>query len=369
VNATDEALTRETVVPYLQSHGLLPPGSLDGLRVARRSSLNLSFAVTVRRRDVASTRAGLFVKQGLGRAGRLAMAHEHAAYRELHREPHGVDRFIPALMDYDAERAILVLELAGRGRNLHERRRTARGFSPRLGRVLGEALGCLHERRPPALNPSDGARTAALPWVLHAHRPRPAALRDVTPGDVEVIKLLQQSRHIREGLDELAAGWRPCVFVHGDFRWENCVVSNVRSARPVTQLVDFERASGGEPALDLGAAFAEYLRCWLSSMPVDPSLEAAQLGGHATRPLEEMRPEVADLWRAYTGRRRLDDAERAAVLTRCVGFAAVRLIGAAFEQTEDAEHLSPEAGRAVQVAENLFAWPWDASARLIGIVP
>jgi Phosphotransferase enzyme family len=367
VSATDEALTRTTVIPYLESRGLLTTGSLGGLKVARRSSLNLSFAVMPRRPDLDTTRAGLFVKQGLGRAGRRGVAHEHAAYRELHGAPDGVSRFIPALVDYDSERGILVLELAGRGRNLHQRRRTARGFSPRLGRVLGEALGCLHDRPPPAPDLSDEARTAAPPWVLRAHRPRPAAFREVSPGDVEVIKLLQQSRHIREGLDGLAAGWRPHVFVHGDFRWENCVVSNVRSARPVTRLVDFERASGGEPALDLGAAFAEYVRCWLSSMPADPALGAAQLGDDAKRPLEEMRPEVAGLWRGYAERRRLDDAERQAVLARSVGFAAVRLIGAAFEQTEEAEHLSTEGGRALQVAENLFSWPWEASARLIGI--
>ncbi len=364
----DEALTRATVIPYLQSRGLLPAGSLDSLRVARRSSLNLNFAVTIRGRGHEATRAGWFVKQGLGRAGRPAVAHEHAAYRELHREPNGISDFIPALVDYDAERAILVLELAARGRSLHERRRTSRGFSPRFGRVLGEALGCLHERRPPSLAPS-GSPRAALPWVLRAHRPRPAALRDVSPADVELIKLLQRSGHIREGLDGLAAGWRPQVFVHGDFRWENWVVSNARSPNPATRLVDFERACGGDPALDLGAALAEYLRCWLSSMPAEPRLNAAQLRSDANRPLEAMRPEVAALWGAYADRRRLDDVQRAAMRARCIEFAAVRLIGAAFEQAEGAEHLSAEAGRAVQVAENLFALPCDASARLIGIVP
>jgi hypothetical protein len=82
-----------------------------------------------------------------------------------------------------------------------------------------------------------------------------------------------------------------------------------------------------------------------------------------------MRPEIAALWRAYADRRRLDDAERAAMLARCMGFAAARLIGVAFEQSAEAERLLASAGRAVQVAENLFAWPWDASAALIGVAP
>jgi hypothetical protein len=365
VSPVDDALTQATVIPYLQARGLLHSRSLDGVRVAGRSSLNLNFAVTIRGHGQGTTSAGWFVKQGLGRAGRRAVAHEHVAYRELHGKPDGIDEFIPALVDYDAERAILVLGLAGRCRNLHERRRTARGFSPRFGRVLGEALGCLHGRRPLA---PEGA-VAAPPWVLRAHRPRPAALRDVSPADLEVIKLLQQSRPIREGLDGLAVGWRPRAFVHGDFRWENCVVSNARSTRPETRLVDFEWSCGGEPALDVGAAFGEYIRCWLSSMPADPTLGAERLGRDAIRPLEDMRPEIAALWRAYANRRRFDDAERAVMLARCMGFAGARLIGVAFEESAEAERLPARAGRAVQVAENLFAWPWAVSAALIGVAP
>jgi Phosphotransferase enzyme family len=368
VNTIDEALTPATVIPYLHARGLLPAEALDDVRVARRSSLNLNFAVIIRSREHETTHTGWFVKQGLGRSGRRAVAHEHAVYRELHSEPDGVSEFIPALVAYDAERRILVLELAGRSTNLHDRRRATRAFCPRLGCALGEALGSLHERRPPALCPTDETREAPLPWVLRAHRPGPTALRTASPADVEVIKLLQQSRPIEEGLDGLAAGWRPQAFIHGDFRWENCIVAKAQSARPTTQLVDFERATDGDPALDLGAALAEYIRCWLSSMPADSALSAAQLGADAACPLEVMRPEVAALWCAYAQRRRLDDAERAAVLARCIEFAAVRLIGAAFEQTENAEHLPREAGCAVQVAENLFAWPRDATARLLGIV-
>ena len=61
--------------------------------------------------------------------------------------------------------------------------------------------------------------------------------------------------------------------------------------------------------------------------------------------------------------------EHLPMLARCMDFAAVRLIAAAFEQTGEAERLPAGAGRAVQLAESLFAWPWDASAHLIGVVP
>jgi hypothetical protein len=364
VSPGDDALTPTTVIPYLQARGLLPTDSVDGLRVVRRSSVNLAFAV-VRRPECSAAPVGWFVKQGLGSSGRRAVAREHAAYRRLDGEADGIAAFIPALVDYNADQAILVLELAGRYRNLHERRRTARGFSPRLGRVLGDALGCLHDHRPPTPHSWD----TAPPWILRAHRPRPAALRHTSPADLEIIKLLQQSPPIRDGMDRLAAGWRPQAFVHGDFRWENCVVAEMRGATPLMRIVDFEQASAGDPAIDVGAAFAEYIRSWLSSMPNEPSLGGTELADVAIRPIEEMQPEIAALWRAYTERRELDDAERVAMLARCVDFAAVRLIAAALEQTAEAEWPPPAAGRALQVAENLFAWPWEASARLIGIVP
>jgi hypothetical protein len=366
VTPVDHALTQATVIPYLQSHGLLPADSLDRVSVARRAGLNLTFAI-VRRAGHGAMPAGWFVKQGLGRASRQAVAHEHAAYRELNRDTQGIGAFIPELVDYNAERAILVLELAGHYRNLHERRRTAQGFSPRFGRALGEALGCLHEHRPP--DHWDEPRHAAPPWILRAHRPRPAALRDASPAELEVVKLLQHSPPIRDGLDSLAADWGPRAFIHGDFRWENCVVADARGVRPLVRIVDFESASAGDPALDVGAALAEYIRSWLSSMPVEPASSAGQLRDGAIRPVEEMRPEIAALWRAYAERRGLDDAEREAMLARCMDFAAVRLIATAFEETGEVERLPSGAGRAVQLAESLFAWPWHASAQLIGVVP
>jgi aminoglycoside phosphotransferase (APT) family kinase protein len=193
----------------------------------------------------------------------------------------------------------------------------------------------------------------------------------VSLADVEVIKLLQQSTSIHDGLDRLRDGWRHEAFIHGDFCWENCILSSLPASlnAPRIQLVDWERASGGDPCFDLGAAIAEYLRCWLWSMTVQPTADAERLARSATRPLEAMRSEVAALWNAYVHVRGLDLAGGRRILARTIDYAAVRLVAAAFEQTHEVQRPSAAAVLAVQVAENLLTWRWEASARMVGIEP
>ena len=170
---------------------------------------------------------------------------------------------------------------------------------------------------------------------------------------------------MREGLERLRVAWRRDGFIHGDVRWENLVVAPDSTVR----LVDWERASPGDPLFDLGAAAAEYLRSWLSSVAAGPTADLEQLQRFADRPFAVMAPELRSLWQAYADGRELDSAARRTTFARCVPFVAVRLIASAFEQTQETERLTAEVALTLQTAENLFAWPWQASARALGIDP
>ncbi len=364
-------LEAQTVVPYLRTRGLVPATVRDeDLTVRDRSSAHLNYAVATRGED---NPAGWFVKQGLGVAGRRALAVESAAYRELEAagKAAGPGALSPALLHHDVERDVLVVELLGSGVDLREYRLRGSGFESLVGQAVGEVLADLHGLPAPVIDQSGGPWASRAPWVLHAHRPRPATLRHVSPADVEVIKLLQGSVPMREGLERLRLVWRQDGFIHGDLRWENCIVApDPGSYSGVTvRLVDWERASPGDPCFDLGAAAAEYLRSWLSSVAEGSPADLEHVVRSADAPFEAMTPELRSMWQAYAHRRQLDATARRNTLARFLPFVAVRLIVSAFEQTQDNERLTSEVVLTLQAAENLFAWPWQAIARTLALDP
>lgn len=369
-------LDERTVVAYLRAHQLVSEGVPDErLEVVDRSSVHLNYSVAARGPAGGRVGGGWFVKQGASRAGCRAIARERAAYRELQEAASGRDgtTFGPALLHADAARSVLVLELVPHGVNLMEHRLQPNAFAPAVGRAVGEVLARLHGLGPPALERWQAPPEPRVPWVLLAHRPRPATLRDASPADVEVMKLLQGSRPLRMGLERLRTHWRRQGFIHGDIRWENWVIGSDAGApppgTPPVSLVDWERAGLGDPCFDLGAAIAEYLRAWLSSMTPEPTPDVDRLAGSAKWPLEAMTQELRSLWRAYADGRALGRRARRTTLACSVPFAAARLVAAAFEHTQDHEQVIPEVLLMLQTASNLFAWPWQASVRAIGLEP
>jgi len=65
-------------------------------------------------------------------------------------------------------------------------------------------------------------------------------------------------------------------------------------------LIDWEACSWGDPAFDLGTLLASYLRIWLSSLIVDPTLELAESLSLAMIPLEEIQPSILALIRVLS---------------------------------------------------------------------
>jgi hypothetical protein len=143
-------LTETSVVSYLAGNGLLDPDLQGFLTVRDLSSTHLTFAVSLRtNRHPTGPAHGWFVKQGLGREGRRALARERAAYRELARlqEPGRLAQVVPRLLHDDAAHDVLVVELVAPGESLREQRLREGTFSPGVGaRWVRRSLGCTTSR-------------------------------------------------------------------------------------------------------------------------------------------------------------------------------------------------------------------------------
>jgi aminoglycoside phosphotransferase (APT) family kinase protein len=341
-------LHRLDVVPYLLDAGVLGNGA-RGLRVVDASRRNHVFVVS------GSGSTAYVVKQS-------RTDEDHALEREASvlRDLAPLGSLVPAIVAYDRSRQILVLETEAGARNLREQY-ARRRFSTALARACGRALARLH--RLPA--DAAGTRPAELDpaWPLSWHHPWLEQLSELSAAGIELLRLTQSSPDLCAALDDLRTSRRGETLIHGDARWDNWIALPAGASRARTRIViaDWELAGPGDPCMDLGAVLGDYLLAWLESIPVVDGRDPGRMLSHAQVPLARMRPSLRSFWTAYV------EAGGAAPQQRAVRFAAVRLIQAAVEQTQDSSELRARMVLALQFAANLFRRPDAAADRILDL--
>jgi len=343
----------ESVLTYLREHGLLPDESLVRGRVQVHDLSGRCRNLLV---DCEPGR-GLFVKQGVGDGGRQAVRREIEALSLLHEVP-ALTAYLPRLVRSDLARGIAVIEaIAGAAAldRLHPRRRLSAGIASETGRVLA----ALHRAA------VDTARTSSqVPWVLSVHRPTVIELSNLSTHGQELVRLLQEDDEVCAELDGLAAGWRAQCLLHNDVRWSNLVLAGPEAGlQGGVRLVDWELCAPGDPAWDLGSAFAGYLwsGCTVSASP-------AWAGG----PGPAGRPEAASgevgamraLWAAYAGRAALVGAEADELLHRSLRMSIARVLHLALEAVQSFPIAVDDLARTLRFARRILRDP----AGLAGLI-
>jgi Ser/Thr protein kinase RdoA (MazF antagonist) len=333
------------VAEYLLARELIAPRAVveGDLRIAEHSRLNRVYVVTTR------GERPLVVKVGDG------VAREAAILERLERDGE-LARSLPVIIAHDPGERVLVLESPPVARDLM--RHHARGrFSCALAREAGRTLALLHSMPRSAV---DGL--AHEPWDARLHRPDLDALRALSAAGIELTRIVQASAVLCADLDELLASWSAASIVHGDVRWDNWLALRAGTGGwSRLQLIDWERAGTGDPALDVGAFLGEYLRAWGGSIPIPGSGEPP-LRAQARLPLRRMRPALRAFWAAYTRARPAGAGE----LRRATRFAAVRLLTAALEEAQARDELAPSVLELVALGEHVMERPGRA-AELLGV--
>jgi thiamine kinase-like enzyme len=358
-------MSREAeLVRYLLDSGLLANSAVvDGrLRVRNTSRRHQSFLV--------ETREGpsFFIKHGVDGERSAALAREYAIYRHLSERAAGlVAKYLPRLRIYDDDRHLLILDLVPNAESLRDYHTRRARFPKRVAARLGLSLGMLHQ-----LTPVDGAAEAeafrrGVPWILSVHRPHLAMLRDFSGATLQLIKFIQRVGELGERLEAMAGQWRQECLIHGDIKWDNAIITKDRLARLV--LVDWEVASLGDPAWDIGSIFMDYLCFWVMSIPVTGEVPPERFAELARFGISDMQPALREFWYAYVRVRKFNAAQSAEALSRAVGLAAARLLQITFEQAQTASRLTSNLVLCLQLTLNMLRRPEAAAADLLGILP
>jgi aminoglycoside phosphotransferase (APT) family kinase protein len=353
------------VAAYLLERKLVSARAVvDGsLRVEDVSRRNGVFVVT-------TGRERCLVLKVDGDARGTSVAHEAAVLDRLGSSCQGarLATWLPVPIAYDSAEGVLILEGVRDARDWSQHHITGRARRT-LAREAGRALAALHAVPPEALDglsaPSDPA------WSLRLHRPDLEAVRAMSAASADLTRIVQQSDELCGRLDELLGVWQDECVIHADVRWDNCLALPAPGSARRTRLVliDWELSAPGDPALDVGALFGEYLGAWLRSVPIPDPADPAGLVGRARFPIGEVHAALASFWDAYRRACGQPAAALGRTLLRAVRFAAVRVLAAALERAQALSELTPGERYAVQLTHNILARPDEAGAHLLGLRP
>jgi Ser/Thr protein kinase RdoA (MazF antagonist) len=259
-------LNQYEAVSYLLQHKLLSPAHVvaGDVKVVDVSRRHHNYKVTT------AEGPGYVMKQGVGQDRVAAIEREAAVYQFLVSGTKELSHYLPRFCAYDAEECALILELVDGAENLREYH-LHRGYFPvSVARVLGNALGTLHRLTEARKNEEEHRIRGQPPWVFSVHRPVIKFLQECSSANLQLIQIVQQFPVFCNLLDALREEWRIEVLIHGDIRWDNCIVfgksSSARKCR--LKIVDWELASMGDPCWDVASVFNDYLSFWLLSIPV-----------------------------------------------------------------------------------------------------
>lgn len=341
-------------VAYLLRCGLISPaGVVDGeLVVMDASRRNYNLAV------IPQTGPGYLLKQPRDERAAAALANEAAVYNWLGGSHSRSADYLPTLYRYEPGGPLVLEYLAG-----HETMRNRIGrrgrFAKVHGRLAGRALAELHRHSRPS--GSSPVADLAVPWVLTLDCPELAVFREFQGARNRALRIIQQHPEFGSAFTRLRRRWHCRVLVHNDPRWDNLLVPIAEGAG--LRIVDWELAGWGDPAWDVGATLAQYLACWVTSMPATAALDTTTTLALARYPLARMQPAIRACWLSY--RRH---AEPGSVgLVPATEYAAATLVQFAVERAASTSHVDGVASVLLQVSANMLRWPADAAATLLGL--
>jgi aminoglycoside phosphotransferase (APT) family kinase protein len=334
--------------------------------VTEASRRHINYRVSV------DNRGGYFIKHADTPDRITALAREAGTYSVLSADDSAPRLLhLPAMLDYDPERHILVLELLAGAVNAREYQLRARRFSTSFARILGRVLAMLHNAC--RLRTEDRATsptsTEEPPGALTLHQPNLALLTEMSAASLDLIRMIQSVRELGEHLDDLQTQWTRDALIHRDVKWDNVVTHiSARTARAGHLImVDWELAGPGDPDWDTGSVFGDYLNTWLQSIPMDGTDPFDTYLECARYPLQMMQPAMRAFWQSYIRTRSFDLETARTRLVRATRYAAARLVQSAFEQSQTSAELGTGAVAAIQLSVNILQRPREAHVHLLGM--
>jgi len=317
-------LTAANIAHYLMSSGLVPAAAIvDGdFAVHETGRRNRNFKV------LRESAPGLFVKQAksLEAQATATLWREAAFATRVQSDPAyaGLAQLMPKLVRYDPARHAIVSNLVDRAESAGEYQGRKREFPEEVATAIGRGLAHI-QRFGPALAADPQLRAALprqVPWVMNLDQTGIAFLRTTAPLGPQLVAELQQMPEFLARLAALRLEWHPDTLMHGDMKWDNCLVRGTDGALEL-MIIDWELVDIGDAAWDVASIFKEYVVTALFAV-----IAASQNPTAPPDPdwLARVRPAARQFWKSYVAALGLPPEQSRPLLDRAIRFIAPRLV-------------------------------------------
>jgi hypothetical protein len=273
---------------------------------------------------------------------------------------------MPPFFSYDLERHVLITGLITKGENLWQHFRRLQKVSPVVAGELGRLLGTYHHDGGDRLKDSPQAAIfpKQIPWILSPERRNSHPFKELSKATSQLFDHVEGSPELCIALDQLRDNWVPTTLMHGDMRFENCIlsISNVESQFNF-KIVDWELADMGDPCWDIGSIIQAFISARIISLrAVEASLSLKQF-------LTEQAPSwlkdaLVLFCQEYLAALRVETKRSNELLERCISYGAARMIQSAYEYMQFSPHLSTNALHLLEVSSDILKDPTVAARQL-----
>lgn len=272
---------------------------------------------------------------------------------------------MPSFVDHDTKRQCLTLELVPNGVNLSDYHRGFARLPTVVGKLVGTALGCFHRVTRGEVLHTDEATffPKRIPWILFFHRDN----NRVSGGVIQLGDQIRANLFLSESMDRLYQQWRFDGVVHGDMKWDNCVIYTSAQGEQELKIIDWELLDYGDASWDVAGFFHSYLTHWISSMPFSDDMAPTRLIEDAKTTLDKVIPAMQKFWDSYLDASGLPHLQAASFLLRAIEHTAARLLQTAFEALYYTAAMTNQTKVLVQLSENILRDPVLAAREYFGL--
>ncbi|BAY43917.1 aminoglycoside phosphotransferase [Scytonema sp. HK-05] len=281
------------------------------------------------------------------------------------------------LVHFDEEKSILVRNYLKEYFELASFYQKSLSFPKAIASAIGTSLGALHRATFNRREYRDFMATAPQGQFRYQFYNPAQGIGSIgseifgnVPTDaLKFYVLYQHYESLEAAIAELAYEWNPCCLTHNDLKLENILVHSRwdQLDNCLVRLIDWEACAWGDPAFDLGTLVASYLKIWLESLVVDPTIELEESLLLAAVPLEVLQPSIIALTLAYLDSFPMILEYHGDFVQRVIKFAALVLIHQIEEKIKHHKYFDNSSICMLQVAKTLLTKPQESVLTVFGI--
>ncbi|BAY08127.1 aminoglycoside phosphotransferase family protein [Calothrix sp. NIES-2098] len=282
---------------------------------------------------------------------------------------------------FDAENSIIVFNYLDRYRDLAEFYTKENIFPLEIAATIGATLGSIHQltinsSKYQELLPSEIFVHDDLQLILSVERLTPEVASSLSADALKFFALYQRYDSLREAIAQLIKSIEPCCLSHNDLKlnnilldnsWQETISQKLPSANSIIRLIDWEKATWGDPAYDLGILISSYLQAWLLSLITNKTISLEESLNLAKTPLELVQPSITTLTRAYLHKFPDILKLRPNFLQQVVQFAGLGLVLTILSIIQHQKTFSNQGICMLQVAKSLLCRPEQSIPTVFGV--